>query len=586
MAIFETPRLARDDRDPDERRKQLDEAREKFRFNYTTIDQMPISETVPDEAVAGAEWKLKLVAIAYKNRRNLEAILKDKPYVFEKELPHKNPIEIAKMLIDGDLVSFLNYCQPSLGVVTNQIRPQSFEEYYDYFKKIDIPKSSSTLFDDRDFTEYFLSGMNPLLIERVKELDLQKFPVSDHHLQAVPGFATDTLDQALAAGRLFIIDYEALSSLEPGTHPYGAKLVYAPIILFAVHPETDELHVIAIQTGQDPSVYPIFTPSATWSWTAAKLVCKSADGNYHEFVSHLGMTHLLIEPIIVATYRQLPRIHPIHCLLVPHFEGTIPINAIATRRLLSPDGDVAQLLAGTIPSGYAMLRALRNAASFKDGYLPKALERRGVEPGSALKHYPYRDDALLVWDAIKAWAEAYVRAYYKNDSDVATDEELQAWAQEVVEAGRIQGFGTDGQILDRAELVDTLTMIIFTASAQHAAVNFPQLDASLVSVQPGAGYADAPTRFDLTKEDLVDFLPPVDRAIKQVHIMSMLGSTYYTQLGKYHLGAFKDLWILDDILRFQSQLRKVEDTIKQRNKQRRKPYTHLLPSNIPNSINI
>ncbi len=46
----------------------------------------------------------------------------------------------------------------------------------------------------------------------------------------------------------------------------------------------------------------------------------------HEVVSHLGNTHVVMEAPMVALHRQLPKAHPVHALLAPHFEGTALIN--------------------------------------------------------------------------------------------------------------------------------------------------------------------------------------------------------------------------------------------------------------------
>ena len=52
---------------------------------------------------------------------------------------------------------------------------------------------------------------------------------------------------------------------------------------------------------------------------------------FHELISHLGRTHLLIEPFAVATKRVLPKSHPVSLVLLPHFVGTILINHAAVR---------------------------------------------------------------------------------------------------------------------------------------------------------------------------------------------------------------------------------------------------------------
>ncbi|MGQ2931438.1 MAG: lipoxygenase family protein, partial [Sphingopyxis sp.] len=45
-----------------------------------------------------------------------------------------------------------------------------------------------------------------------------------------------------------------------------------------------------------------------------------------------------------------------------------------------------------------------------------------------MPEYPYRDDALLLWNAIAQWVGDYVATYYLSDTDVSGDHELQAWA--------------------------------------------------------------------------------------------------------------------------------------------------------------
>jgi arachidonate 15-lipoxygenase len=41
------------------------------------------------------------------------------------------------------------------------------------------------------------------------------------------------------------------------------------------------------------------------AWTQAKYVVNSADANHHELFSHLAWTHLVIEPFVVCTHRNL-----------------------------------------------------------------------------------------------------------------------------------------------------------------------------------------------------------------------------------------------------------------------------------------
>jgi len=220
---------------------------------------------------------------------------------------------------------------------------------------------------------------------------------------------------------------------------------------------------------------------------------------------------------------------------------------------------------------------------FDDAALERDLVARGVDDPNKLPDYPYRDDGRLIWAALREWVERYVALYYADDAHVQGDYELQAWAAELVAfaGGRVIGFGQDGGIATRDYLIQALTILIWTASAQHAAVNFPQGDImSYPPAQPLAAYAPS-----TPKTSLLDVLPPLDQALAQLELGRSLGLAYHTQLGRYKKGYFRDPRVRDALVAFQAELDRIEGLINDRNTLR-DPYSHLLPSKIPQSINI
>jgi len=466
----------------------------------------------------------------------------------------------------------------------------SLEDYNQVFQFIPLPAVSQNFREDSEFAAMRVAGPNPLTIERMKTLD-ERLPITDEQYQAVIG-TQDTLKTALADGRLYLADYSAFDGAVNGSFPAGQKFNYAPLALFAVPPGGRSLVPVAIQCGPRPGTdNPIFLPHNGDNWFMAKTIVQTADTNVHQAASHLGRTHLFIEPFVIATHNQLSRTHPLFLLLTPHFEGTLAINEGALG-LLASRGLVDMLLASSIDQSrvFAVKAAQSYQLNLNTSMLPQTLAQRGVDDASRLPDYPYRDDALLLWGAINQWVENYVNHYYTSDAAVQADTELQNWVTELVahDGGRLNNIGAANRISKRTELVDLITLICFTASAQHAAVNFPQAPLmSYLPATPPAGYSplSSLTREGFSENDFLKFLPPLDIAKVLLDILYLLSSVYYTRLGDYGDDYFTDPIIQSHLARFQQELLKIEDEINERNKTRT-PYEFLLPSRIPQSINI
>lgn len=474
--------------------------------------------------------------------------------------------------------------------------PRSLDAYRALFRTLPVPGIAYAFQDDASFARLRVQGPNTMLIAAAGDALPANFPLTAKQYAAVVN--GDTLDRALADGRLFLLDYKPLEILDPGTYRGEAKYAWQPIALFAIPPGGSSLVPVAIQCGQDPADFPIFTPSPVadklWGWEMAKLVVQVADGNYHELFAHLARTHLVIEAFAVATHRHLAEVHPIWALLVPHYEGTLFINEAAATSLIAAGGPIDHIFAGTITSSQAAAVDARLAFDFHARMLPADLAARGVGSDSALADYPYRDDALLVWNAIHEWARQYVDLYYTNDAAVVADTELAAWAACLATEAKIRGFGP---ITSRKQLANICTMVMFTASAQHAAVNFPQKD--IMTFAPaitGAGWEAAPTgQRGQDKPGWLQMMPPMALALQQLNVLELLGSLHYRPLGDYRSNAFPyPKWFQDPrvtaksgpLAWFQAALGDVEAEIVARNAQRMQPYPYLQPSLIPTSINI
>ena len=466
----------------------------------------------------------------------------------------------------------------------------SLEDYNQLFQFIPLPAVSQNFQEDAEFAAMRVAGPNPLVIEQVNALDT-RLPITEEQYQSVMG-TEDSLEKSVADGRLYLADYSVFDGAVDGSFPAAQKFNYAPLALFAVPSGGQSLVPVAIQCAPQPGPdNPIFLPRDGDSWLIAKTIVQIADANFHEVVSHLGRTHLFIEPFIIATHNQLSPTHPLFVLLTPHFEGTLAINDAASRKLIVSRGLVDALSASSADQGrvFAVKATQSYQRNVNSSTLPQTLSRRGVDDTSRLPDYPYRDDALLIWGAINQWVEDCVSHYYSSDAAVQCDTELQNWVAELVahDGGRLNNVGAANRISTRSQLVELVTLICFTASAQHAAVNYPQ--GAIMTYAPAmslAGYSPVSvTQEGASEGNLLKFLPPLESAKLQLDILYLLGSVYFTRLGDYGNDYFTDPVIQNYLAKFKQELIKIEEEISERNK-KRTPYEFLLPSKIPQSINI
>jgi arachidonate 15-lipoxygenase len=570
------------DPDPDGRAAGRADRRREYRFNHAYVSPLALAAEVPGRDRFPTDFTTLVLG---KVMTNIANQADDDSAVRRRLRAMAGPLADAALGTSTAVRAVAGLVGEFVGLRAESRRLMTLDDYHSLFHVIGLPPIAKDFDRDETFAELRLAGPSPVVIRRVDAVD-DRFPVTDAHFQvALPG---DTPAAAGAEGRLFLVDYKELDGVETAVAPGGQqKYLYAPLALFAVDRGTKRLTPVAVQCRQRPGPdNPVFTPDDGWNWRIAKTIVEIADGNYHEAVTHLGMTHLTVEPFAVAAHRHLAPGHPLAVLLAPHFDGTLAINHLARTKLISPDGVVSRLLAGTIDATLGLAARGVQGQLFMDRLPPAEFRRRGVADPDVLPHYPYRDDALLHWDAIRAWAAGYLRCFYRSDAEVAADPEVAGWLAEAAAAdgGRVRGVAPARTL---AELVDVTALVIFTASTQHAAVNFPQYDVmSYVPAMPLAGYAPAPTaKTGATEADYLAHLPPRDQAILQMNTGYMLGDVHYTRLGHYGLDYFGEPRLDELAGRFADRMREVEETIVDRNT-RRRPYPYLVPSGVPQSINI
>ncbi|CAI9264659.1 unnamed protein product [Lactuca saligna] len=500
---------------------------------------------------------------------------------------------------------------------------------------------------DDEFSRQMLAGVNPCSIQLVTEwplmskLDPKVYGPPESAItkeiveRVIGGFMT--FEEALEQKKLFVLDYhDVLLPYVNRTRDIDGMTLYGSRTLMFLTP-AGTLTPVAIELTRPSSEWQpqwkhVYTPSlgatGSWLWKIAKAHVLSHDSGVHQLVSHWLRTHCATEPYIIATHRNLSTIHPIARLLHPHFRYTLKINALARQSLINAGGVIESTFS---PGKYCMQLSsdvYDQLWRFDHEALPADLISRGMavedptEPHGlklTIEDYPYANDGLILWDAIKQWVTSFVNNYYPQASLVESDEELQAWWNEIRTVGH--GDKKDEswwpQLKTQDDLIGIVSTIIWVTSGQHSAVNFGQYEyAGYFPNRPTIARTKMPNDDPTDKEwqtflnrpeaALLKCFPSKKQATTVMAVLNVL-STHATDeeyIGKTAEGPFEaEPAIKVAYEEFRERIDEMERTIEKNNANRNLrnrsgagllPYKLLKPSSgpgptgegVPNSISI
>jgi arachidonate 15-lipoxygenase len=219
-------------------------------WNHSYLSPLAMAEAVPIEDFPTRDWILKVAERVVEAVLNAIDLATDSATKSEfeaktramKEAIKRRAVNIAALKdLASDLAAF--------GSVRSSDRPTSIDDYAKLFRLIGLPPVASNYDQDSTFAAMRTSGPNPLMIRRIRELS-EKFPITDAQFQSV--MKGDCLDAALAEGRMYFCDYEALAMHQVDPTVLPVKFSYVPMALFCVARNSGALLPVAIQTQQQP----------------------------------------------------------------------------------------------------------------------------------------------------------------------------------------------------------------------------------------------------------------------------------------------------------------------------------------------
>lgn len=479
-----------------------------------------------------------------------------------------------------------------------------------------VPRTEKLLSDwmkDEEICAQMIRGTNPMKITCLTDQSI--LPKEFKELKDDSG---RTVEELISDKALFYCDYYELMQGEPmeitGSYTHLARLDiiqenlgprkywYAPFLVMYKSKETGKLSILGIQlTRHKDKPNEVYSKSSHPKnvYQLAKFHLTCADNQHHQFISHLGLAHLLVEPFAMSVHNIFPtnpetgERHTIGKLLHPHFQDTLGINFLARQTLVSefaPFTD-STFSPGT-QSGMKMFATAFHKWDFFKSNFENDLKSRGFDAdcSDGLQNYYYRDDGFKIWNALKSYVASIVEAVYESDDSVLADKLLQDWCHELIHEGGIDTFPSE--LNSKSLLIETLVSMIFYCSAQHAAVNYPQeryimyvpnrpdsLLTPMVAPESGAE--------DISDSVVRNALPSFGNAEFQALFAFLLTTPADNPFSGYSAmkEEFPDKW-----QSFSQELKCISDDIQSRNKglvdAGEIPYEYLDPDVIPQSVNI
>ncbi|WP_163573491.1 hypothetical protein [Fodinicola feengrottensis] len=232
----------------------------------------PVSAHFADADQPVLPWRLKALGVQEEMRLNLLRLKQQGKWNFVNDLPPLAPHKLATMVREGDMGGIVEYFMPLPGGVTGDHHDQTIKAFQEVFALVSPPAAVVNADTDEYFAEMMVAGPDPTRLRRLAEVP-GKFPLSTEHVTAVPELAGDNLAAALAAGRVYWVDYVEMSTLDNGSHPQSPKYMYAPMVAFCVPRGGGPLRPFAIQCGQDPAGRRIYTPRRRLFLEAGQKLC-------------------------------------------------------------------------------------------------------------------------------------------------------------------------------------------------------------------------------------------------------------------------------------------------------------------------
>lgn len=199
------------------------------------------------------------------------------------------------------------------------------------------------------------------------------------------------------------------------------------------------------------------------SWYKKGLLLTSTQDIFFAQFNHLAATHEVVQIAWMAAIRSISAEHPVYALLDRLMYQVFGVQPIAASLLFADGAAVDRIFGytGAAAQEFTTARYLNGSGAFQSNYFLRDLRGRGLvgaAVGPELKHFPFYEDASVVYGAIENFMTSFVDAYYASDAVVTADPEIQGWAAEA--NGDAEAIDFPSAISSKQTLVAVLTHMV------------------------------------------------------------------------------------------------------------------------------
>jgi len=177
--------------------------------------------------------------------------------------------------------------------------------------------------------------------------------------------------------------------------------------------------------------------------------------------------------------------------------------------------------------------------------------------------------------------------FYKNESDIQQDFELQRWAKEIVEIGfKGQDVGFPSRLTTVEQLIEVVSIFIYIVSVKHGIVNYPGIESfSWTPFTPPQIKGPLLTnKGKITEKDILNALPDFRVSGQIVALLAVLGMYLKDDLafGTFPESLFKGEEFEDAHYNLQNRIHEIKEAILKNHPE----WDHTLPEKIRNSVSV